>query len=620
MSDFPTPKDQRSDSMTSIRSSSSSMITLEESDLEPSHPSNVIPRSYSPSNSRDSRKRYSAYYDNNFSLSLPNNNTPLLESLLDPTTGADSPLGRSRPSAAAANAAKRSSWYLDQSSSSNTFFMPPQTIVADLPAPNAPFMNGGNVAPFKFGGDNSKNTTSNNNTTSNTTSNTTNGLGPSTPVNATFNPVPIHLNAAHTSSLHSAHSSVSSNASIQSIPPPPIASRPSSPFEGRPKSPAPQPFNFQSTTLMAGNATPRPSHRRGHKYKHSSVSMNFFKEDVRAPLAIPASLPIPNISECQQSMSWDQKVRIFWGAFHLFVTCLVYKTNSPFTALSALAHLLLYDAMGALMCAVVDILGNFDVWKKSSIHLPFGLERVEVLAGFALSILLIFMGGDIMSHSIQEIVQVFYGDASHSHGHAHAHAHGSGEDGDHLHWSGILFKVCLAILVTVVSAVGLDNHTRISKALRSISSMPSILSNPSHFITIFFCAVVLTLPFFSAATRTTIDAILTPCIAISMCYLGWTLAKSLGGMLVMSFPGENRIDEVEAELMKLPGVVAVSDISVWQVHHSAWLACMKVEIRDDPDTEQRVREESSRIVKLVMGEGEDGNDIRWETTIDITRV
>ena len=77
--------------------------------------------------------------------------------------------------------------------------------------------------------------------------------------------------------------------------------------------------------------------------------MNFFKEDVRAPLAIPASLPIPNISECQQSMSWDQKVRIFWGAFHLFVTCLVYKTNSPFTALSALAHLLLYDAMGALI-------------------------------------------------------------------------------------------------------------------------------------------------------------------------------------------------------------------------------------------------------------------------------
>lgn len=367
--------------------------------------------------------------------------------------------------------------------------------------------------------------------------------------------------------------------------------------------------------------------------------MNFFKEDVRAPLAIPASLPIPNLSECKQSMSKEQKIRITWGACHLFVAFLVYTTESPFNALSALAHLLFYDAMGALMCAVVDILSNFDVWKRSSIHLPFGLERAEVLAGFALSISLIFMGGDIMSHCIQESVQTLYSGEEH-HGHGHAHNHGG--ENTTINWSNILIRVCLAIIVTIVSAVGLDNHTRISRALRNsgqaahsaFSSLPWILSNPSHFVTVTFSAVILIFPFVSESFRTVIDTILTPCIASSMCYMGWMLAKSLGGMLVMSFPGENKIDQVEAAVMKLPSVVSVSNISVWQVHHSVWLACMKVDITGSEGQEQQVREQASNLIKSIMGSSssdmveekgysklsQDLDKIRWETTIDIHRV
>lgn len=64
--------------------------------------------------------------------------------------------------------------------------------------------------------------------------------------------------------------------------------------------------------------------------------------------------------------------------------------------------------MGAFLCAIVDILGNFEVWKRSTVHLPFGLERAEVLVGYAFSIMLIFMGGDIMSHSVQDMAQSVY--------------------------------------------------------------------------------------------------------------------------------------------------------------------------------------------------------------------
>lgn len=444
----------------------------------------------------------------------------------------------------------------------------------------------------------------------------------------------------------------------------------------RSNSPIPsyQPFNFQSTTMaLAPPAPARPNQRRGHKYKHSSVSMNFFKEDVRVPLAIPASLPIPNFAECRQSMSKDQKIRVAWCVCHFYVAFLIYIIESPYTALSALAHLLFYDAMGAFLCAFVDILGNFDVWKRSSVHLPFGLERTEVLAGYALSISLIFMGGDILSHSIQDIIQAVYlGDffaASHHHGtvgHAHideALAHGglgSATPGTglpdvelELNWNKILFRVFLGIIATVVSAVGFDNHSRIARAMQNsytasaaISNLPWILSNPSHFMTVTFSVTILLYPLESSIVRRIIDTILTPLIASSMCYVGWILAKSLGGMLVMSFPGENRIDIVESEILKLPNVHSCCEISVWQVHHSVWLACMKIEMTGTESDEQIVRDAASRLIKDIMSSDSSfspsttdfdefvkpnnskavnninnnhADQIRWEITIDITR-
>lgn len=417
-----------------------------------------------------------------------------------------------------------------------------------------------------------------------------------------------------------------------------VPSRSNSPIPDsshRENSPAPyQPFNFQSTTMALGVPTTTTANRapaganqrRGHKYKHSSVSMNFFKEDVRLPLAIPASLPIPTLKECQQSMSRDQAIRVLWSAFHLFVAFLIYIVDSPYTALAALAHLLFYDAMGALLCSVVDILGNFDVWKRSTVHLPFGLERTEVLAGYALSISLIFMGGDIMSHSIQDIVQAIYLgsflSASHSHGaisrpqehsvtDGHGHGHGFSDSPDNVDWNVIVFRVVLGIFVTIVSAVGFDNHSRIARALRNgyngsaaLNSLPSFLSNPSHFITVTFSVAILLYPFESPIVRRISDTLLTPIIAVSMCYVGWSLAKSLGGMLVMSFPGENRVENVTAEIAKLPHVAKVQEVSVWQVHHSVWLACMKIEMNGgNAQDESIVRSEASRLVKDIMNEG-----------------
>lgn len=300
--------------------------------------------------------------------------------------------------------------------------------------------------------------------------------------------------------------------------------------------------------------------------------------------------------------------------------------------------------MGALLCGLVDTLENFDVWKTSSIHFPFGLERLEVLAAFALSISLIFTGGDIISHSIQGIVQSFSatGDGvPHNHGIGHSHNHG--HEGE-IHWANVIFRVCLGIVVTIVSAVGLDNHARIGRTINNagtsaksaFNSLPWILSNPSHFITLTFSAVILMYPVAPEGIRRVIDTVLTPCIASSMCYIGWILAKSLGQMLVMSFPGENRVDQVKEEISKLPCVRSVNDISVWQVHHSAWLACMKIVMEGTEANEQFVRERAATLLKDIMSDtsaveeqirsftkakrNQTLEKTRWETTIDIQRI
>lgn len=147
-----------------------------------------------------------------------------------------------------------------------------------------------------------------------------------------------------------------------------------------------EPFRFKTRTYTANTSTSLNrngsqksvvSHsmgqRRGHRYKHSSVSHQIFLEPApRAPLRLPASLPIPTTREGWHSMSTEQTMRLCWCFCHLFVAAYVQWTAQGSLALTALSHLIFYDAIGAFLCASVEVLSNFEVWKRSSIRQPFG--------------------------------------------------------------------------------------------------------------------------------------------------------------------------------------------------------------------------------------------------------
>ncbi|KAJ5091647.1 hypothetical protein NUU61_006517 [Penicillium alfredii] len=369
------------------------------------------------------------------------------------------------------------------------------------------------------------------------------------------------------------------------------------------------PFNF-NTTVMAKSPVTKSNigQRRGHKYKHSSISHQIFLEPPpRAPLALPNSLPIPTLKEYRTSMSKDQKTRFWWSVCHIFVAAYTLWTAEGSLAMTALSHLILFDSLGALLCVAVDILGNFEVWKRSSIRHPFGLERAEVLAGFAMCVLLLFMGLDLISHNLQHFLER----SGHEPHHPHEH--------DRVSLGTVDVTAILAILSTLVSAILLKNHARIGKAMRfaSMESLPSVLSNPSHFLTLSCSTLLLLLPLVSIRIYDWLDKVLSGTIAISMCVLGVRLVKALGSMLLMSYSGPG-VTEVIKDIEADPSVFGVDDARFWQVHYGLCMANLKIRVSGTEETLVRLREKISSLIRNRLGGGYGTGGQKWEVSLQFT--
>lgn len=398
--------------------------------------------------------------------------------------------------------------------------------------------------------------------------------------------------------------------------------------------------------------------RRGHKYKHSSVSHQIFLEPApRAPISLPNSLPIPTIRECWKSMSRDQSIRFYWSICHITIAAFTLGHAEGSLALTSLSHLLLYDSFGAIICGMVDVFSNFEVWKRSSIRHPFGLERAEVLAGFAMSVLLVFMGIDLISHNVQHMLE---GVGSHEPHHSH-----SGHSNIPRH--AINASAFFAILATTVSARVLDNHARIGKVMRIgyFSNLPSILSNPSHFLTITCSFCLFLLPHTSIHLYKYMDHILSCTIAVCMSSFGVRIVMKLGKMLLMTWtpsinhssssssststsksksksnketapdPLVSLISTIESD----PLVSCVEAAKVWQVHYGLCMANLKLRVRGGSSSSgsrgggggggggeeadenlTRLRDRLANLVRNKLGGGYgSGAGVRWEVTAQLEK-
>lgn len=377
------------------------------------------------------------------------------------------------------------------------------------------------------------------------------------------------------------------------------------------------PFNFQTQVISTGPVKSNIGQRRGHRYKHSSISSQhqIFKEPPqRPPPVLPASLPIPTIREAWKSMTKDQRIHCYWSLCHLAVATYVFFRSEGSLATTALSHLVFFDAGSAAVCVMVDVLGNFEVWRRSSIRHPFGLERAEVLAGFAMSIFLLFGGFDLISHALKHFLESLGNHEAH-----HAHGH-EGPDGS------IDFVSAAAMISTLVSAYGLRNHARIAKIMRVsyLASLPSVLSNPFHFLTLSFSALIALLPLLSIALYTWLDRLICAVISFAMFALGMRLAVAQGLMLLMSYGGNggnNGVSAVLREIETEPSIVAIDDAQFWQVHYGLCMANLKLSVVKGYDemSLSRLRSRISALIQNRLGEGYGhGGSVRWEVTLQMS--
>ncbi|PTB62754.1 hypothetical protein BBK36DRAFT_1183342 [Trichoderma citrinoviride] len=383
---------------------------------------------------------------------------------------------------------------------------------------------------------------------------------------------------------------------------------------------APNPFNFQTQVI---STTPVKSQnvgqRRGHRYKHSSVSAQhqiFQEPPPRPPPVLPASLPTPTIKEAWRSLQRDQRMRLYWGLCHVAIAMFIFYRSGGSLAAMALSHLVFFDAGSAAVCVVVDVLGNFEVWRRSSIRHPFGLERAEILAGFAMSIFLLFGGFDLLSHNLKHILESV-GDHEAHHEHEHGHGH-----------ERISLDVvsAAAIASTLVSAYGLKNHARIAKVMRVsyLATLPSILSNPFHFFTLFFSALISLLPMLSISLYAWLDRLICAVISLAMFSLGMRVAVAQGLMLLMSYGGNRGDVGVTAVLREIEsesGIARVDGAQFWQVHYGLCMANLKLIITNGYDELAlvKLRNRISALIQNRLGEGYgNGGNVRWEVTLETT--
>ncbi|KAJ9634469.1 uncharacterized protein PV06_10598 [Exophiala oligosperma] len=370
------------------------------------------------------------------------------------------------------------------------------------------------------------------------------------------------------------------------------------------------PFNFQPSTMAKSPVIKSNiGQRRGHKYKHSSVSHQIFLEPPpRAPLALPNSLPIPTFAECRASMTNDQKVRFYWSICHMAVAGYTAWNAHGSAAMEALSHLIFYDSLGALLCVLVEIFSNFEVWGRSSVRHPFGLQRMEVIAGFALSVLLIFFGFDLISHNAKHALEGIGHEPHHPHTHARVTT------------GTIDLTALIALAATLVSAVGLQNHARIGKAMRfaAMENLPSLLSNPSHFLTLSCSATMLMLPLLSLHTYEWVDKILSLSIALSMLFLGVHLGRNVGAMLLMSLPSRSAdVAEVVKAIEAQPSVRSVEQAKFWQAHYGMGMANLRLRVIGTEENLLKLRETISSIIRnrLSGGYGSGSSGQKWEVSV-----
>lgn len=416
------------------------------------------------------------------------------------------------------------------------------------------------------------------------------------------------------------------------------------------------PFNFKPQEFgdsFSPGPVLKPAHRKGHRYRHSSVSTNLFQEPERAADASQHSglitdlFLIPTVRELLGSTLRSQKLKLVLAMAHaLTAACVLLagvRIGQP--AFSTLALLVFYDSLGSLIVACVDTMSNFQVWSQPSIALPFGLGRLEVLAGFALCTSLVMVGCDLVSHFLEEMVLqlVSAGDTAEHTAHGiHSVAAAAPN------WLAYQLVLVLVLAVTWLLSVCIVEQTAITDLMEgglrlaekgpldvkdTTSSRVKLLwktigKNPIRMLTVVYSLFLALVPVVPASLSGAFDLDIndasTFVVAAVLCYVGWRSALTLGGILLISFPySDYDYNVLKAaiydKVLALPSFkpsFAVHKIFLAKANPRLYVVGLEIILRGGSSEDQsRLTSDVNKIVSVTIKEFDDESMV--ETTVSV---
>lgn len=437
-------------------------------------------------------------------------------------------------------------------------------------------------------------------------------------------------------------------------------------------------FNFKPQEFGDGLSSPAPSlkpaQRKGHRYKHSSVSMNLFQEPLpiaetnQQPDLIPDLFIIPTVLELLASTTSSQKFKLMLGIVHAITAAVVFfvgvRINQP--SFSTLAHLVFYDSLGSIIIAFVDLMSNFEVWSEPSIAYPFGLGRLEVLAGFALSTSLVMVGCDLISHFVEEMILDLVSVPGETNEHNSHHIHGSSSVSTN--WFLYELILMLVLAITWLSSICIVDQTSITDLLESadnktmkehssavhekglldadpttpstgssetwhnhIKALLKLFSkNPIRILTLVDSLFLSIVPFIPKSLKARfgfdLNEASTFVVASTLCYVGWKLALTLGGILLISFPySDYDYNVLKAaiydKVLALPSfkpAYSISKIFLAKANHRLYIVGLDISIKGaSSDDESRLIFDITKIISHAIKEFDEESQV--ETTVSVTR-
>lgn len=427
----------------------------------------------------------------------------------------------------------------------------------------------------------------------------------------------------------------------------------------KPPTPGNGPFNF-SPMMLNNNSNEalsvptdrKTSYRRGHRYKHSSVSMNMFQDPQRIasmqkPHNLPKTYTVPAFQEVKGTITRQQKVKLVVCIFQSCVVMCAYIGGMQYgNGLDTLAHILFYDVISNFSEVAIKIMSNFEVWRVSSLRYPFGLARIEVLFDFALAVSLLFVGLDLFSHVVEEMLIDLVG----TNGEAHPHSHGVTKENPHSHPEGMngwlyVGILGLAIITTILTSYVVhgdkstskrpnneveteDNAVPAVKRISSITLKEPIRVSTFKRVTLYLkkhgymltgvhlkTTSILSLGYallviITSGISSTFVIIAT---AIVVTVVAWRQLSKKGKVLLLGGVDIAKVVDAIEGMECFKSGYRVSDVKIARVHGECDVCLLRVEMKGaSSDDEAKLRFYAARTIKESMGD--------VEVTVDITRL